>query len=91
MDLDKRAGQIANMTEAQLLLLNQKCMKDLEAIWANVADRLLERAGDDRTGLDAQLAARARAIHFDLKSTHCTMDAVAAEAGDVPVARTGER
>lgn len=91
VDLDKRAGQIANMTEAQLLLLNQKCMKDLEAIWLNVADRLLDRAGDNRNGPDARLAARARAIHFALKSEHCTMDAVAAEAGDVPVARSGER
>lgn len=90
-DMSKRAEQIAEMDEAQLVHRNSKAMTDLELIWAEVSKRLDARAGDDRCGSDACLSADAEAIMFDLKSLHRRMDHFAAIAGGVPVARSGER
>lgn len=91
MATEKREQQIADMSEDQLLHLNQKCMRDLETIWKVAAQRLDERAGSDRIGHNAVSSACFLGIHFKLKALHCEMDALAAQAGDVPVARSGER
>jgi hypothetical protein len=91
MTEQKRKEQIAAMSEDQLLHLHQKCMRDIELSWKVVAERLDERAGDERTGEQAYLSAWARSKFFYAKAFHCDADRFAAKAGGVPVPRSGER
>lgn len=87
----KRAEQIAAMSDDQLFHLHSKCMTDLELIWLHVAEELDKRAGDDRTGETAQLAAAAHANYFDLKAFHRRADGLGNRVAGFPVARSGER
>lgn len=82
---------IQTATEAELVKRNSASMKRLEGIWDEVARRMDERAGDDRCGAMAQGMAEAERIRAQLTDLHRRMDVFAAQYGDVPIARSGER
>ena len=89
-DNKSRADKIGDMTEAQLIRLHSKNMREIEAVLDEAISRLDDRLDDGRTGLDAQNLAELRALKCDLMAYHNRMDAFASRISGAPVARTGE-
>lgn len=89
-DMKTRAEKLASLSVEQLIKRHSKNMVEIEAIVDEGLARLEARAGEDRSGADAQALANLRAARCDLMAYHNRMDALAAQLVGTPVARSGE-
>lgn len=91
MDGQNMGNRFSGKAEVELFKMHAKGMALIEGVWAEMASRKCEAAGEDRLCDDAMASAESREMLGLAKAFHAKADLLAAKYGSFPVARGGDR